>query len=189
MSKNSDAMILAMKISNAQVKYKDIAAGVKKELLTHGVKEDRLNYAIAEHILGNLEEAGKQYRQCSEEGIDPYLALAGLTMVWQQRGLHELYKKWVDYDKFPVVFADSELDLQGLYIFVTNHKSMKHEIHPEAPANKYITGNWDQKDCPVELLSLIIEIDKKIKVIQDTTEDTDYIAFLLLQDYLKCVQL
>ncbi|MCH7936091.1 MAG: hypothetical protein IH994_03240 [Proteobacteria bacterium] len=133
--------------------------------------------AIAEHILGNLDEADKQYQNCAANGFDSYMALVGISFILQQRGELESYRWLVDYGSFPILFDVAEEKgrektaafNETLYAAIIEHPSLKPEVHYEAPRAKYITDNFTRNDAPEAIAALIDLVGEKIDHIRDTT--------------------
>ncbi len=127
--------------------------------------------AIAEHILGNLDEAQKRYQQCRELNYDPYIALISLAFIHQQIDDMDPYRELIDYSAFPVTYdlaeergGDEIGDLnQSVFDAVINHSSFSREIHPEAPTAKFITENFTRETAPEPVAAVIDLVTEKIE--------------------------
>lgn len=130
-----------------------------------------LMLAIAEHILGNLDEAQKHYQLCIELNHDPYMALMGLAFIHQQLGEMDTYRDLIDYSAFPVTYDLAEEkgggeigDLnRSVFDAVINHPSLAREIHSEAPTAKFITENFTTENAPEPVAAVIDLVTEKIE--------------------------
>ena len=135
-----------------------------------------LSSAVAEHILGNLDEAHSLYRQCVEKSHDSYMSLTGLAFIHQQLGDMDNYRDLIDYSAFPVTYdladekgGDEIGDLnQSVFDAVIGHPSLAQEIHPEAPTAKFITDNFTTENAPEPVAAVIDLVIEKIERLKES---------------------
>jgi hypothetical protein len=168
--------------------YADLAERMKNNVLAaierhagSGEKEGMpaewlFKISIADHILGNLDEARTQYQRCIELNCDPYMALTGLAFISQQAGDMDAYRELIDYSAFPVTYDLAEEkgsgeigDLnQSVYDTVVNHPSLAPEVHPESPAAKSITDDFTAENAPEPVAAVIGLVTEKIEHLKES---------------------